>query len=106
MPDSEDYHQLLQFSTRDLSVTEPNLPVFNSPEEQFQQLRKLIIERITVLMDSNFSTLINLLYRADVDEFKLKKALAENPDNPAEVIADAYIQRQLQKIETRKKYRK
>ena len=49
--------------------------------------------------------MLQILYKADVDQDKLKYAL-ENTENStsAAVIADAYIARQKAKIETWKKY--
>ena len=68
-------------------------------------LRARLVEAFAYLLDHNISKMMNILYRTDVDEEKLKKLLISNSDLPsAEVIADAYIMRQKQKIETRKKY--
>jgi hypothetical protein len=68
-------------------------------------LRARLIEAFAYLLDNNISKMMNILYRTDVDEEKLKKLLISNSDLPsAEVIADAYLSRQKQKIETRKKY--
>ncbi|MFA4868318.1 MAG: hypothetical protein WC623_08980 [Pedobacter sp.] len=68
-------------------------------------LRLRLIEAFAYLLDNNISKMMNILYRTDVDEEKLKKLLISNSDLPsAEVIADAYLSRQKQKIETRKKY--
>ncbi len=68
-------------------------------------LRARLIEAFAYLLDNNISKMMNILYRTDVDEEKLKKLLISNSDLPsAEVIAEAYISRQKQKIETRKKY--
>ncbi len=69
------------------------------------QLRELLIKAFGYLIDDDFSKLLQILYRADVDQDKLKFAL-ENTENStsASVIADAYIARQKAKIETWKKY--
>lgn len=68
-------------------------------------LRARLIEAFAYLLDNNISKMMNILYRADVNEEKLKALLISNADLPsAEVIADAYISRQKEKVETRKKY--
>lgn len=68
-------------------------------------LRARLIEAFAYLLDHNISKMMNILYRTDVNEEKLKAMLISNSDLPsAEVIADAYISRQKQKVETRKKY--
>jgi hypothetical protein len=68
-------------------------------------IRERLIEAFAYLLDNDISKMMNILYRTDVDEVKLKALLISNSELPsAEVIADAYIARQKQKIETRKKY--
>ncbi|RZL40137.1 MAG: hypothetical protein EOO93_31400, partial [Pedobacter sp.] len=59
------------------------------------------------LVDNDFPKLVQILYKADVDQYKLKELL-ENIEgkSSAEVIADAYLARQMAKIETWKKYSK
>ena len=69
------------------------------------QLRKVLIEAFAYLMDNDFPKLIQILYRADVDQYKLKELLeTAEGQSSAEVIADAYIARQMAKLETWKKY--
>lgn len=68
-------------------------------------LRERLIEAFAYLLDNDISKMMNILYRTDVNEEKLKKLLISNSNLPsAEVIADAYISRQKEKVETRKKY--
>lgn len=68
-------------------------------------LRERLIEAFAYLLDNDISKMMNILYRTDVDEEKLKRLLISNTDLPsAAVIADAYISRQKEKVETRKKY--
>jgi hypothetical protein len=69
------------------------------------ELRLKMVQAFTYLLDNDISRMMNILYRADVDEEKLKSLLISVSELPsAEVIADAYIQRQKQKVETWKKY--
>lgn len=79
---------------------------FDLPDQLTEeQLRELMINAFAYLIDDNFQKLVQILYKADVDQEKLKFAL-ENTENStsAAVIADAYIARQKAKIETWKKY--
>ena len=74
-----------------------------SMELSMNQLENLLAERINHLIKKDFSHLVLLLYRIDVNESKLKTLLKENPDNDAGIlIARLVIERQLQKIETRR----
>ena len=68
-------------------------------------LRERLVQAFAYLLDNDISKMMNILYRTDVNEDELKKLLISNSELPsAEVIADAYLARQKQKIETRKKY--
>ena len=70
-----------------------------------EQLREKMVHAFSWLLDNDISKMMNILYRADVDEERLKSLLISRSQLPsAEVIADEYISRQMQKIETRKKY--
>ena len=71
-----------------------------------EQLRKIIIDRIRDLIHSDFQKLVNILYRMDVSESKLKRMLEENPESDAGVIiAELMIERQAQKIKSRQETR-
>ncbi|MES2418595.1 MAG: hypothetical protein V4541_10450 [Bacteroidota bacterium] len=69
------------------------------------ELRAVMIKAFEYLIEADFPKLIQILYKADVDQYKLKELLANNTEQgAAEVIADAYIARQQAKVETWKKY--
>lgn len=68
-------------------------------------IREKMIYAFGWLLDNDISKMMNILYRADVDEERLKSLLVGRSQLPsAEVIADEYISRQKQKVETWKKY--
>ncbi|RFM30435.1 hypothetical protein [Deminuibacter soli] len=76
------------------------------PVSSFELFREQLAAYIHTLINQHFPQLVQLLYRLDVSEKKLKTALANAAGNDAGLlIADLIIQRQLQKIETRRKYR-
>jgi hypothetical protein len=71
----------------------------NAEEENMIQLLE---EKINFLILHNFDKLIYLLYRADINEIKLHKLLAENKkENAGKIIAALFIQRQIEKIKSR-----
>lgn len=79
---------------------------FDLPENlKEDQLLEVMVNAFAYLIDEDFQKLVQILYKADVDQDKLK-ILLENTTNAssAEVIAQAYIARQKAKIETWKKY--
>lgn len=67
--------------------------------------REKLADYIHQLINNDFEKLISILYRLDVNEKKLKILLAERSSEDAGfLIADAIVERQLQKIASRKKY--
>lgn len=75
-------------------------------DEQISEeaLRIAMVNAFAYLVENDFQKLLQILYRADVDQYKLKELLENTDANSAEVIADVYIERQKAKIETWKKY--
>ena len=76
------------------------------PESTFTDLEKLqtwLAHEISILLDRDFQGLINMLYRIDVSEVKLKTAFA-TPD-VSDSIAGLIIERELQKVESRKRHK-
>lgn len=69
-----------------------------------EALRSTLVNVFAHLVENDFQKLLQILYKADVDQYKLKELLENTNANSAEVIADAYIERQKAKIETWKKY--
>lgn len=79
--------------TFDLSI-----PV-NSTREQSAVF---LADRINYLIINDFSKLVQMLYRIDVSEQKIKTLLKENPGSDAgRIIAALIIERQMQKIRSR-----
>src|SRR2546430_16113145 len=69
------------------------------------------LEKLSTLVNSlivnDFQRLISLLYRLDISEKKLQSLLHESGDIAAgKLIAKMIIERQLQKIEARKSFKK
>jgi len=70
-------------------------------------LRHALAEKFNELINSDFNGLIQLLYRIDVSETKLKQALEQNKGrDTAILLADLVIERQLQKIRSKQQYGK
>ena len=68
-------------------------------------IREQIIALVNTLINKDFHSLLQLLYKIDVNENKIRSCLQNDSDTlSADIIADLIIERQLQKIETRKIY--
>lgn len=69
--------------------------------------RQQLIDLIDRMIQQDFQSLVQLLYRVDVSEKKLKECLEKYRGmDTAPVLADLLIQRQLQKARTREVYSK
>ncbi len=79
---------------------------FDLPESISEShLRDVLVKTFEYLVEDDFQKLLQILYKADVDQYKLKELLAHTEGkSSAEIIADAYIERQKAKVETWKKY--
>lgn len=71
-----------------------------------EELKKFLTESIAKMLDSNYEKLLNALYMIDLDEARLHDLFAgENRQFIPATLADMIIERQMQKIQFRKKYR-
>lgn len=90
------------------TITDKIALVTNSLEDnQSEKVREKLINLINELINQDFNALIQLLYRIDVNEKKLKNLLNQNKNvDAASLITDLIIDRQLQKIAIKKQYSK
>ena len=74
-----------------------------SPQLNQSELIEKLVDFIQHLMTNNFERLIQLLYRLDVSETQLKSLLLDAPQTDAALlISQLIVQRQLQKLASRK----
>ena len=79
--------------------------IFPDDKELMTATKVRLEELINHLLNNDFEKLINILYRIDVREEKLKVLLKENADkNASSIIADLVIERQIQKIKSRQQF--
>ena len=73
----------------------------------YDQLQQYLITHINQLLKNDFSALVQLLYRMDIPEEKLRYYLQQNKEEMASgIIAELMIERQLQKAESRRLFSK
>ncbi|MBX2933037.1 MAG: hypothetical protein KF825_02260 [Ferruginibacter sp.] len=88
-----------------IKLLNEELPVCIAANESWQQIQQQLAKYINTLLQNDFNRLVTYLYRIDVSEQKLKTLLQQNTGkNAGDVIADLIIERQLQKIKTRRQY--
>ena len=75
------------------------LASYGTPAEgEKEGMRAALIARVNELILNDFNKLVQILYRVDVSENKLKAVLKQSPHNDAaELITDLLIERQLEK---------
>jgi hypothetical protein len=72
-----------------------------------EELKNRLQVFISGLLENNFEKLTNMIYRHDVKEDKFYEALNEDSiEKQAAVIADLVIEREMEKVATRRAYRK
>ncbi len=77
--------------------------VYNAYEELFDQIRP----RIENLISNNHQKFMGILYRIDLSEEQIKKAVNENFSEPfSDIITDLIIKRELQKVVIRSQFKK
>jgi len=90
---------LVKLVNKELAI---ELPMQISMEE----LQEKLSAHINRLIQHNFEQLVNLLYRIDVSEPKIKSLLQMQPGiNAGDIIANLIIERQLQKIKSRQQFK-
>jgi N-acetylglucosamine kinase-like BadF-type ATPase len=77
-----------------------------SEQISMEELQEKLSAHINRLIQNNFEQLVNLLYRIDVSEPKIKSLLQIQPGiNAGDIIANLIIERQLQKIKSRQQFK-
>lgn len=89
-----------------MSVYDEIIEITNSVQQlPSEDIRVKLVSFINDLITEDFNALVQLLYRIDVNEKKLKELLTQNENaDAAVIIADLIIRRQLQKIESKKQF--
>lgn len=73
---------------------------------EMQDAENFLADKMNELIKTNFNYVVQLLYRIDVNETKLKQVLKGNPNEDAgKIIAALIIERQQQKIISRNTFK-
>ncbi len=78
-----------------------------NPQAAYQELTQQILPHIEKLQHENFQNFYNLMYRIDVSEIQIKKAVEASKDRSfSEIVTDLILKRELIKVVFRKQYSK
>jgi len=100
---SQELTTALDLIQKDLSL--PESAINRSEKPELKELHQYLTKAIMDLLDKDFNRLINILYRIDISERRVAKALhTDDPGQVAPELASLVIERELQKVETQRKY--
>jgi len=96
-------NDLLEQLTTDIKLVSPGLIINSSA---YNSLLKALANKITLLINNDFEGLLQLLYIVDISERQVIKLLGSAAtDQPTgEMIAGLIIERQLQKVISRRSF--
>lgn len=92
--------------SKNFSQLSPGFIINRNDIKNIEELKKYISDKIKILLDEKFDSLINFLYRIDIDDKKIEEVFSKKEKyNIPGSIANLIIERQLQKIHYRKMYK-
>ena len=107
MDNENNLTDLTTFVSKNFEVSESDSLIPAADFRTLGEFKAYLTDRLTFLLDNKYDTLINILYRIDVPEDKLSKLFTEqNRDYIPASLADLIIERSLQKVRFRQKYKK
>jgi hypothetical protein len=102
---AEEVQHIAGLIAEEFEVNMTGLKEIAERESAYQLFREKLKERVQELIDHDFGQLVWRLYRADVDESKLRDELDQHaPDMAADVICDMIIAREIKKLATRNSF--
>lgn len=102
----DEIFSIQKFVSKDFVKNDYSSLIPNNDFERLEEFRIYLTEKMKDLLDNNFNLLINTLYRIDISEKKLSGLFAsKNKESIPERLAELIIDRQIQKINFRKRYR-
>jgi len=104
--ESDHLTEISTFVSKNFEISELDSLIPAGDFKTLEEFKVYLTDRLTFLLDNKYDTLINILYRIDVPEDRLSKLFAEpNRDYIPSALADLIIERSLQKVRFRQKYK-
>lgn len=104
--EQEEIFSIQKFVSKDFVKSDYSSLIPNNDFERLEEFRKYLTEKMKNMLDNNYDLLINTLYRIDISEKKLSELFSsKNREAIPEKLADLIIERQIEKINFRKRYR-
>ena len=102
----EEIFSIQKFVSKDFIENDYSSIIPNNDFEKLEEFREYLKEKMKDMLDKNYNLLINTLYRIDISEKKLTELFSsKNKESIPQKLADLIIERQIEKIHFRKRYR-
>lgn len=102
----EEIFSIQKFVSTDFVKNDYSSLVPNNDYERLEEFRKYLTDKMKDMLDKNYNLLINTLYRIDISENKLAELFSsKNKGTIPEKLADLIIEREIEKVNFRKRYR-
>ncbi len=101
----ENFEEIAALINKDLDIPPEGMMIRSEGLDQ-AMLKLKLSEVIGQLLDSNFEKLCNAMYRLDISEKKFHEVLTQYPkESVAPALAELVIEREWQKVRTRRLYK-
>ena len=105
MTEKENIYQLKKNVSSDFNKFEEFSLLRDSDINTLEEFKLFLTKKLSDMMVKNFDEVLNILYQIDINEIKVRDIIQSNNKYKASLLADLIINRQLQKIKTRQKYK-
>ncbi len=103
---NSDIIELSGIINRNFSEISPGFILSAGDINNIEEMKRYLSAKINIFLEEKYDSLINILYRIDIDDKKIETAFShEKREHIPDKIADLIIERQLQKIHFRKMYK-
>ena len=106
MTEKEKIYQLKKNVSSDFNKFEKFSLIKDPDINTLEEFKLFLTEKLSDLMVENFDEVIDILYQIDINEIKVRDVMQSKNNYKASLLADLIIERQLQKIKTRGKYKR
>jgi hypothetical protein len=98
--------EIVKFVEKDFLMADNTSLIPSTDLASLEEFRKYLTDKLKYLLDEKFDTLVNILYRIDINEKKLSQLFSgNNRDSIPASLTDMIIDRQLEKLRLRKLYK-
>jgi hypothetical protein len=102
----EDIFSLQKSISKDFVKSDFSSLIPNNDFDRMEEFSQYLTDKMKDMLDNNYDLLINTLYRIDINEQKLSVVFSSKDKvSIPERLADLIIERQIEKIYFRKRYR-